>query len=359
MRPRTKNPMKCPYCGAHVSKFTNLCTGNSYYKCRNNKCVKVIGYIKRNEPYIFIEDINLGFETFLIAKDVKRLSNKSLHYYLKEGSEAFYTDAIANYVLLCSGLLNTELSECTKNINEVRLYGNKFLGLHPHDSFAAKSTDNVKILNISRPGSQRISKKDIISFKFSDKYISEIRSILSKEPNLNQKDALTKVPMSFVLQATKSGNMGHNSFRMLLWLLAIYRIPSPLILHSINSIIGEIGSDLTHGSKAALKRLNKYFYWLYSVGALANVESPINLTREHLNSTIKVNGKFIRLKKPDSYCNLYRTCGAEASEINLIERYIPKEDNLDIKSKINQFKNNLQSLFKTEGTFDDSQFIKF
>lgn len=257
-------------------------------------------------PYQEIKRVSLNYNTILILK------NKTLLYYLEEGSNTFYNDCIINYILEHSNLLNPEyfnfeniqhLISPTESANikqpkEIRILASELFKLYPHKSFKLLTPEGVTISNITRPTSKRISKNDTLSFIFSDDFLNKYRDIIKKSgDNISSPQSFIRVPIFFILQALQQNNLSSAGFKFLLWFLNFYRMKSPKIFHTVRKILEETGADLTHGYKKPLATLNKYFKYLYSANAL---DIPIftEFTVENLNKPPEYNEKYIQLKKP-------------------------------------------------------------
>ena len=253
-------------------------------------------------PYRVIQRISLNYNTFVVLKNAKVNKNKCLYHYLKKGTNAFYNDCLFHYLLLHSDLLNPEYFNFENFTNEVRIQAKELFKLYPNKFFKLQVPTGVKMRNISRAKAKKMSKNDVISFKFSDKYLDKYRNIITKnESNTTNPDSMLKIPYFFVAQALKQANLSCNGFPFLLWLLPIYRVTSttPMILHSVRKIITETGMDTKHGYLKPLATLSKYLNWLLSVHCFSNQKEKFELKVKDLDyPIITTSGNYLALRKP-------------------------------------------------------------
>ncbi len=253
---------------------------------------------KDQQPYQEINRISLNYNTLLILQNAKENGNKSLFYYLKKGTTAFYTDCIINYILEHSNLLDPEYFSFQNAPKEVRIPARELFKLYPHSHFNFVAPEGVIISNTTRPKTKRTSKNDIISFTFSDEYLQKFREIIKKSDTKTENTSFIKIPVFFVLEALQNKNFSSNGFKFLLWFLTFYRIKSPKIFHTVKTILQETGADLNHGYKKPIETLNKYFDYLFSLNVLSNVPTKLKFTTKDMNNRPEYNGALIQLSKP-------------------------------------------------------------
>ena len=190
-----------------------------------------------------IKRVSLTYNTFLILHNAKENKNKALFYY--KNVQTFYTDCIINYILEHSNTRN-----------------------------------------------------NTVIIKFSTEYLQSFMNIIQrKNENIVNPSSFIKVPIFFVLEALSNKNFGVKGLKFLLWFLAFYRIKNPRIMHSLETIMLETGMFLGHGLKQPLRIMQKYFNYLFKVGAL-QIPQPLELNKDNIDTPPKYNKTFIKIQKP-------------------------------------------------------------
>ena len=271
-----------------LSVSTKKKDDKEYPKTKTNLIYKSI--IQPQEKCKLIQNVRLDWNTILIIK------NKSLDHYLKAGTEQLYTDSIIGYILERSHLLDPEIFKLKNVPKQAQIKASCLLKLYPHSTFKLKLPEGVEMKN-SRPNAKRISKKDTVTFVFSDSFLNKYRDIIRKS-NIDGEETMSfiRVPIFFILQALGQENLGANGFQFLLYILSMYRMQTPRITYKISNLLDKLGMDTTHGYKRPLERLNQYFQYLYKIKVISE---PVKYTIKNLDEQPKyANGVLLALKTP-------------------------------------------------------------
>lgn len=268
-----------------------------------------------NLPYYEIKKVNTKYNTILILDNAKETGNKALFRY-KGNVNSFYTDIVLNYLLEHTNLLKPAIFKYEKDVYEVRIPVKELFKLYPHKTFKLQLPEGVTVDYIKSSRRQtkkplakgRLSKSDIAVFTFTKDFMSVFKSIIKKEDsNVANPKSFLRFPVWFLLEALKGENLTSRGLNFLLWFLAYYRMKTPKIFHNIRTMLDEIETDVTHGYKKPIERLENYFSYLIRCKMFVDVGDILDLAPFFLDSPLKRSVKespidtkelFITLQKP-------------------------------------------------------------
>ena len=277
----------------YIAKAYNKSKDHDFLDDENDTMCKALA--EPNLPYFEIKKVSTAYNTILILDNAKETVNKALFRY-KGNVNSFYTDIVINYLLEHASLLKPDIFKYEKEIYEVRIPVKELFKLYPHKTFKLQLPEGVTVdyIKSSRrqtkipPKKGRLSKSDIAVFTFTKEFMSVFKSIINKEDsNVVNPKAFLRFPVWFLLEALKQNNLSSGGFNFLLWFLAYYRMKNPRIFHNIRTMLDEIETDVTHGYRKPIERLENYFSYLIKCKMFVDVEDPLDLAPFDLDSPLK------------------------------------------------------------------------